>query len=236
MSDISSGSAVPVSISAGRTGRRGSLMVAAVDLGPDLHTVRRACRSAGLRLTECDPRSAIGATVLIVGAGTPVPASIAGRAIGPYTIVVLPDDDAPAHLRHLRSGRTVVLRSPLREQRMHQLLTYLAVTAPPRSLRRISFDGRCTVTSGDLSAEVDAREAALLDLLAARPGVVQRISALPRELEANHAPTAATLSRKLASIGSPVRVLKVPHVGYRLDGIVERPSPPPESGADAGSG
>lgn len=137
-----------------------------------------------------------------------------------YPIAVLPSVSATGVLATLTQGWAFALASPLRAQRLVQCLSYLRDVAPPRAAQVLVLDTAGTLSSPWGSVQVTSAESYLLSRLASRDSQIVPREDLAEAADEDVLRVASTLKGKLADIRSGAKILKVPHLGYRLVGTV----------------
>ncbi|MGO1050097.1 winged helix-turn-helix domain-containing protein [Crossiella sp. CA198] len=194
----------------------------------DLAVVTEACAELGLAVHQADPEAA-GARVADVmlcalhrtagEAVEPSPAEVRRR--GGYPIAVLESVSATGVLGALTDGYAFALATPLRRPRVVATLGYLKSVAPPEPAQRLTLSPGL-LCSPSRQAPVSAAEAGLLRTLAGKPGqIVSRTELNVATGGEDVNVVVSVLRQKLADIDSGAKILKVPHLGFRLVGTVE---------------
>ncbi|MBA0052910.1 helix-turn-helix domain-containing protein [Streptomyces sp. AJS327] len=204
----------------------------------DLHVLGEACSETGLALHDADPEEErdfpdvlLASFHRVSAADGLTPAQVKGR--GGYPIAVLDEVAATDVLRAVTDGFSFTLASPLRRERVVETLGYLKSVTPPESTQVLTLlgppvEGRLRLSSGPRDAEVSHGEAQMLRTLADRPGQIVARGELERATgEDNINRVSSVLKQKLEDIDSGAKILKVPHLGFRLVGTVRE--------ADAGT-
>jgi DNA-binding response OmpR family regulator len=194
----------------------------------DYAALHRACTECGLRLHHGDALPAnpdeLAALAVFCGPMDEAGPSVALtelRAGGTHLIAVLPERSAESVLAAIKQGFALVLDSPLLTARVSHCLRYLLTVAPPRAAQTVRL-GR----SGELralnarSVQLSRAEAVLLRALGKQPGHIVHRTEAARLTGEDPSPLIRRLSAKLADIDSRVKILKVPHVGYRMVGTL----------------
>lgn len=193
---------------------------------PDLEVLADACAEVGLTLHETAPRAEAPDALLVsfhrvaaAPADGPPVAELGQR--GGYAVAVLDGIAASAVLAAVSGGYSFTLASPLRRHRLVETLTYLKHITPPENTQVLTLDGAGSLRSPSKSAPVTGAEAGLLRLLAARPGQIvsrEELTEAAGGEDVNR--VTSVLKQKLLDIDSGAKLLKIPHLGFRLVGTV----------------
>lgn len=195
----------------------------------DLEVLADACAEVGLTLAVTDPETADaappGARLVafhrIAAAGPDEPAVEELKRGGGYAIAVLDRVAATEVLAAVSRGYSFTLASPLRRERLVETLGYLKNVTPPENTQVLTLDGRGTLSSPAKSAPVTEAEAGLLRLLADRPGQIVSREELGRAAGGEDVnKVTSVLKQKFLDIDSGAKLLKIPHLGFRLVGTV----------------
>lgn len=184
--------------------------------------VAAACDAAGLDLVVVDewreerhPQAL--AVVTEVDAADPAAAPL--RDGGAYRVAVLATPDASAVFRALRRGYSFAFSRPLAPARLAHAFSYLRDVAPPLASQVLEL-GDGVVLVGDRAVALAEAEHTLLRLLGEAEGRVVPREELSAAVPSDPLRVAASLKLKLTVAGSSVKLLKVPHIGLRLVGVV----------------
>ncbi|MER5968464.1 hypothetical protein ABT112_01725 [Streptomyces sp. NPDC002055] len=205
------------------------MYVLAQSLDPaDLDVLGEACAELGLTLHDCDPEAGspdwpdvLLASLHAVAATAPGLSAAEVKGRGGYPIAVLDSVSATGVLAALSDGFALALASPLKQHRLVDSLGYLKSVTPPESTQVLTLDGRGRLHSPSKAVPVTDAEAGMLRLLAGRPGQIvprQDIAEATGGEDVN--PVSSVLKQKLLDIDSGAKILKVPHLGFRLVGTV----------------
>ncbi|MFF8814344.1 winged helix-turn-helix domain-containing protein [Streptomyces pactum] len=208
------------------------MYVLAQSLTPeDLAVLADACAEVGLTLHHSEPGSAPPdpSDALLVSfhrvgadpAGGPTAQEL--KEIGGYAVAVLDGIAAGAVLAAVTNGYSFTLASPLRRPRLVETLTYLKHITPPENTQVLTLDGAGSLHSPSKSTPVTDAEAGLLRMLAARPGqIVSREDLTEATGGEDVSRVTSVLKQKLLDIDSGAKLLKIPHLGFRLVGTVRQ--------------
>ncbi|MFH8367692.1 transcriptional regulator [Streptomyces sp. NPDC018031] len=206
------------------------MYVLAQSLAPaDLEVLAEACAEVGLTLHDADPEAGheTPPDALLVSfhrSAAPAPedltvADVKGR--GGYPVAVLDGISATDVLAAVSGGYSFTLASPLRRPRLVETLNYLRNVTPPENTQVLTLDGKGSLCSPSKSVPVTDAEAGLLRLLAGRSGqIVSRedLTAATGGEDVNR--VTSVLKQKFLDIDSGAKLLKIPHLGFRLVGTV----------------
>ncbi|WHT23236.1 helix-turn-helix domain-containing protein [Crossiella sp. CA-258035] len=190
----------------------------------DLAVVTDACAELGLAVHHDDHEVADDVMLCALHrtggeAVEPSPAEVRRR--GGYPIAVLDSVSATGVLGALTEGYAFALATPLRRPRVVAALGYLKSVAPPEPAQRLTL-APGLLRSPSRQTPVTAAEAGLLRALANKPGqIVSRTELAGAAGDEDVNAVVSVLRRKLADIDSGAKILKVPHLGFRLVGTVE---------------
>ncbi|MFI7498572.1 transcriptional regulator [Streptomyces sp. NPDC049687] len=195
----------------------------------DLEVLADACAEVGLTLRVTDPAAdhapPAGAQLVSfhrVAAARPDDPSVEElKRRGGYAVAVLDGVSATEVLAAVSRGYSFTLASPLRRARLVETLGYLKTVTPPENTQVLTLDGRGSLSSPAKSSPVTDAEAGLLRLLAGRPGqIVSREELAEATGGEDVNKVASVLKQKLLDIDSGAKLLKIPHLGFRLVGTV----------------
>ncbi|MEU5977731.1 hypothetical protein [Streptomyces sp. NPDC047315] len=197
---------------------------------PDLAVLTEACAELGITLRESAPDERrfeapdelLVAFHRVAGPGPDEPSVADLKELGGYAVAVLDRISATDVLAAVSSGYGFTLASPLRRPRLVETLTYLRTVTPPENTQVLTLDGQGSLWSAAKSVPVTDAEAGLLRLLSDRPGqIVSREDLTRAALGEDVNRVTSVLKQKLLDIESGAKLLKVPHLGFRLVGTVE---------------
>jgi hypothetical protein len=200
--------------------------VLAGELSPEtLQVVTDAAASAGLevRSTATAPADLTPDLLAVVHSGRdpqPKPSATATTAHGAYAVLVLDRLSPIAVLDAATSGYAFTLTQYELETRLAHLFGYLCTVAAPEPTRTLSLSAAHVLSSASASVHLEPAEAGLLTRLGDSTGRVVPWDELAREETGRPGvlKLVAELTGKLEQIGSGARILKVPHLGFRLSG------------------
>ncbi|MGW0516078.1 winged helix-turn-helix domain-containing protein [Crossiella sp. NPDC003009] len=190
----------------------------------DLAVVTDACAELGLAVHHADAEVTDDVMLCALHrtageAVEPSPAEVRRR--GGYPIAVLESVSATGVLGALTEGYAFALATPLRRPRVVAALGYLKSVAPPEPAQRLTL-APGLLRSPSRQTPVSAAEAGLLRALAGKPGQIVSRAELGEAAGGEDVnAVVSVLRRKLADIDSGAKILKVPHLGFRLVGTVE---------------
>jgi DNA-binding winged helix-turn-helix (wHTH) protein len=202
----------------------------------DFTVLEGACAELGLAVHASDPEAGrsdwpdvILAALHRFGDGAPSPSAAEVKRRGGYPIAVLDAVSATGVLAALSEGFSLALASPLRRSRLVESLGYLKSVAPPVPSQVVTLDGHGRLGSPSKSVPVTDAESGMLRCLADRPGQIVSREELTEAADGEDAnKVASVLKQKLDDVDSGAKILKVPHLGFRLVGTVQD-APVPES-------
>jgi hypothetical protein len=202
------------------------MYVLAGELSPEtLQVVTSAAASAGLeaRSSATVPADLTPDLLAVVHSdreAQPEPSATATTAHGAYAILVLDRLSPTAVLDAATSGYAFTLTPYKLETRLAHLLGYLCTVAAPEPTRTLSLSASHLLSSASASVRLEPGEAELLTQLGESTGRVVPWDELAQEATGRPGvlKLVADLTGKLEQIGSGARILKVPHLGFRLSG------------------
>jgi hypothetical protein len=196
---------------------------------PDLEVLADACAEVGLTLHVTDPEAGHAAppgALLVafhrVAAARPDDLTVEDlKGRGGYVVAVLDGISATEVLAAVTRGFSFTLASPLRRSRLVETLTYLKSVTPSENTQVLTLDGKGSLSSPAKSSPVTEAEANLLRLLSDRPGqIVSREELTEATGGEDVSKVTSVLKQKLLDIDSGAKLLKIPHLGFRLVGTV----------------
>lgn len=194
----------------------------------DLAVLTEACAEVGLPLHVTDaeaghapPAGALLVSFHRVAATRPGdPSAQELRRAGGYPVAVLDTVSATEVLAAVSRGFSFTLASPLRRPRLVETLSYLKNVTPPENTQVLTL-GNGALSSPAKSLPVTDAEAGLLRLLSDRSGqIVSREELTEAAGGEDVNKVTSVLKQKFLDIQSGAKLLKVPHLGFRLVGTV----------------
>lgn len=179
-------------------------------------------RVAGAEAGDAPPAGALLVSFHRVAGARPDDPSVAElKSRGGYAVAVLDGVSATEVLAAVSSGYSFTLASPLRRARLVETLGYLKTVTPSENTQVLTLDGKGSLSSPAKSSPVTDAEAGLLRLLAGRPGqIVSREELTEATGGEDVNKVTSVLKQKLLDIDSGAKLLKIPHLGFRLVGTV----------------
>ncbi|MFH8477126.1 hypothetical protein [Streptomyces sp. NPDC018000] len=197
----------------------------------DQEVLAEACAEVGVTLHVTDPEAdhvAPSDALLVsfhrIAAGRSDDLSVAElKSRGGYPVAVLDGISATEVLSAVSSGFSFTLASPLRRSRLVKTLSYLKTVTPPENTQVLTLDGKGALSSSAKSVPVTDAEEGLLSLLNDRSGQIVPIADLIKATGGEDVnKVASVLKQKFLDIESGAKLLKVPHLGFRLVGTVRK--------------
>ncbi|MFM9607188.1 winged helix-turn-helix domain-containing protein [Streptomyces niveiscabiei] len=194
----------------------------------DLEVLAEACAEVGLALHVTDPATGHapppGAQLVSftrVAAARPDDLSVADlKSRGGYAVAVLDSVSATEVLAAVTAGYGFTLASPLRRSRLVETLSYLKTVTPSENTQVLTL-ANGSLNSAAKSLPVTDAEAGLLRLLSDRPGQIVSREELTQATGGEDVnKVTSVLKQKFLDIDSGAKLLKIPHLGFRLVGTV----------------
>ncbi|MFB0617868.1 transcriptional regulator [Streptomyces sp. AGS-58] len=195
----------------------------------DLEVLTEACAEVGLPLHVTDrgagqapPPGALLVSFHRVAAARPDDLSMEElKRGGGYPVAVLDGVSATEVLAAVSRGFSFTLASPLRHPRLVETLSYLKNVTPSENTQVLTLDGKGSLSSPAKSLPVTDAEARLLRLLSDRSGqIVSREELTEATGGEDVNKVTSVLKQKFLDLDSGAKLLKVPHLGFRLVGTV----------------
>ncbi|GGY75686.1 winged helix-turn-helix domain-containing protein [Streptomyces nitrosporeus] len=195
----------------------------------DQEVLAEACAEVGITLHVTDPEASHTAPsegLLVsfhrVAADRPGDLSVEElKSRGGYPVAVLDGISATEVLSAVSSGFGFTLASPLKRSRLVKTLSYFKTVTPPENTQVLTLDGKGTLSSAAKSVPVTDAEAGLLRLLHDRSGqIVSREDLTEAAGGEDVNKVTSVLKQKFLDIDSGAKLLKIPHLGFRLVGTV----------------
>ncbi|MFF8970316.1 transcriptional regulator [Streptomyces sp. NPDC014995] len=194
----------------------------------DLEVLADACAEVGLTLHVTDPEAghapppgALLVSFHRVAAARPDDLSVEElKRRGGYAVAVLDGVSATEVLAAVSRGYSFTLASPLRRPRLVETLGYLKTVTPSENTQVLTLENG-SLSSPAKSLPVTDAEAELLRLLSGRPGqIVSREELTEATGGEDVNKVTSVLKQKFLDIDSGAKLLKIPHLGFRLVGTV----------------
>ncbi|MFH8804202.1 transcriptional regulator [Streptomyces sp. NPDC017936] len=195
----------------------------------DTEVLAEACAEVGLTLHVAHPEAGQapppGALLVSFHRFAAVPPDDPSmeelKSRGGYAVAVLDGVSATEVLAAVSRGFGFTLASPLRRPRLVETLNYLKNVTPSENTQVLTLDGKGSLCSATKSLPVTDAEAELLRLLSHRSGqIVSREELTEATGGEDVNKVISVLKQKFRDIESGAKLLKVPHLGFRLVGTV----------------
>ncbi|MGA8116453.1 MAG: helix-turn-helix domain-containing protein [Actinocatenispora sp.] len=194
----------------------------------DATALSEACRQTRLPLDSRDHLGELAGDLLAVFCTEEAASPAAVRELhdaGAYAVLVQPEPSARGTLEALRLGYGFVLASPLRAERLTAFLTYLRDVSAPPGTQIVDLDQVGTLSTRTAHTALDEAEAAALRLFARGPSrIVSRRELAEATDGGDPLALVSALRTRFEQVGSGAKILKVPHMGFRLVGEVRIPA------------